>query len=93
MTPVEQKIQNGIKIYLTPLLVLVTGYLLNDKMKVIDRRMEMIEEIQGQVLEVRYLIKELDFRMKTMEQRTSSNHPTPAAKHEEIFTLNNKKKQ
>lgn len=81
----EQKIRMGIQSYLTPMLILIVGYLLNDKIGSVDRRLERLETGQETLIEVRQRVNDIERRVEKLE----GHQP---AKHEEIFSLDQKQR-
>ena len=67
----EQKIKAGIQQYLSPILILLVGYLLQDKITAIDKRIERIELAHQVIIEVRVKVADMERRIGIIEDRQS----------------------
>ena len=65
----EQKIKAGIQQYLSPILILLVGYLLQDKITAIDKRIERIELAHQVIIEVRVKVADMERRIGIIEDR------------------------
>ena len=81
--PPKEQIQASINTYLTPMLILLVGYLLNAKIQDVDKSIERMEETKDIMIELRQRMNDVERRLGIMEeQRTSRLY-----KNEETFYL------
>jgi hypothetical protein len=81
----NDKIQAGINRFVTPILLLIVGYLINDKLMRIEDRLTGIETWSqasgGNIIELKESRKALEHRLEAIERKVSYY---PAKKEEEI---------
>lgn len=85
----SQQIKAGLQAYVTPILICIVGWLLNDKISSVDRRIERLETTQESVIEVRQRVSDLERRVGNIEN--NNNLERVPAKHEDIYSLNEPK--
>ena len=82
----KSNIQEGIKLYLSPVLIVMVSYLLNKQLVSVENRLLKLENNTETIIELRMRTIELERRLGIIENRSVSM----AARHEEIYYLTEK---
>ena len=82
----KSNIQEGIKLYLSPVLIVMVSYLLNKQLVSVENRLLKLENNTETIIELRIKTIELERRIGIIENRSVSI----AAKHEDIYYLTEK---
>ena len=82
----KSNIQEGIKLYLSPVLIVMVSYLLNKQLVSMENRLLKLENNTETIIELRMRTIELERRLGIIENRSVSM----AARHEEIYYLTEK---
>ena len=82
----KSNIQEGIKLYLSPVLIVMVSYLLNKQLVSMENRLLKLENNTETIIELRMRTIELERRLGIMENRGT----TMAAKHEDFYYLTEK---
>lgn len=82
----KSNIQEGIKLYLSPVLIVMVSYLLNKQLVSVENRLLKLENNTETIIELKVKAIELERRIGIIENRSVSI----AAKHEDIYYLTDK---
>ncbi len=82
----KSNIQEGIKLYLSPVLIMMVGYLLNKQLQSLESRLQKLESNTETIIELRMRTLEIERRLGIIENKTF----TMAARHEEYYYLTEK---
>ena len=82
----KSNIQEGIKLYLSPVLIVMVSYLLNKQLVSVENRLLKLENNTETIIELRMRTIELERRLGIIENRSV----TMAAKHEDFYYLTEK---
>jgi len=82
----KSNIQEGIKLYLSPVLIVMVSYLLNKQLVSVENRLLKLENNTETIIELRMRTIELERRLGIIENRSVSL----AAKHEDFYYLTEK---